>query len=68
MLDDPKREVHCDAGCGDSIVLSLSNNEQFKKDLKNAGWLLKGNKHYCSELCFEMAKQIEAVQLHPNKR
>lgn len=43
MIDQPKIEVRCDAGCGDSIVLPL-NNAAFAENIKRAGWLLKFDK------------------------
>lgn len=39
MLDTPKIEVRCDAGCGDSITMPF-NEKRFEINLKNAGWLI----------------------------
>jgi hypothetical protein len=68
MINEPTVSIACDSGCGDSTTVPYGTTEQINKNLTVVRWLVVKDKHFCSDTCFEIYKQIQAVQHHKNKR
>lgn len=71
MIHDSTVEVTCDndaGACWENLYIPIpaglrntyiAEDSQIEKEIQNQGWIVKGDKHFCSEKCAETMKESE---------